>query len=56
MNEDPIEEIRARRRKLLREKYDGSVGKLIQEGMRWEKVHAKRTVALRPRQLASKAV
>jgi hypothetical protein len=52
METDPVEEIRERRRRLIRDKYHGSVEALIDEAMRWEKAHPRRTVTRRRRTLA----
>lgn len=50
MSIDPIEEIRERRRKLMQEKYHGSVEELIAAGMKWEQHHPDRVVNLRRQQ------
>jgi hypothetical protein len=52
METDPVEEIRERRRMLIRDRYHGSVEALIDEAIRWEKAHPKRTVSRRRRKLA----
>ncbi len=52
MQEDAVEQIRERRRQLIRERYRGSVEALIDEAIRWEKAHPRRTLDLRNRQLS----
>ena len=37
MIDKEVEEIRSRRRKLLREKYNGNINILIDEAMNWQK-------------------
>lgn len=54
MSEDPtVEEVRERRRKLLKEKYQNSIGKLVSEGSKWEREHPHKTVDLRKRKQKS---
>lgn len=52
MGTDPVEEIRERRRELIRDRYQGSVDALIDEAIRWQKAHPKRTASRRHRKLA----
>ena len=49
MHTDPIEEIRARRRTMFRNKFHGSVEELIDHAMRWARKHPERMIDLRER-------
>ncbi|MFC1461417.1 hypothetical protein ACFLQR_02725 [Verrucomicrobiota bacterium] len=50
---DHVEEIRKRRRQLMREKYGTSVGKLVEEASKWERKHPTRIVDLRGKHLTA---
>ena len=43
-HDDAIEEMRERRRKLLKEKYDGSLERLFNDADQWQKKHPERVV------------
>jgi hypothetical protein len=43
-HDDAIEEMRDRRRKLLKEKYDGSLDRLFNDAEQWQKQHPERIV------------
>jgi hypothetical protein len=43
-HDDAIEEMRERRRKLLKEKYDGSLECLFNDAEQWQKQHPERIV------------
>ncbi len=55
MKDHAVEEIRARRRKLLKDKYDGSIARMIEDGMQWQAKHPDRVVDLRKRRRSSKS-
>lgn len=50
MKDRIVEEIRSRRRKLIREKYDGSAMKLVREAIEWERQHPDRVIHARRKQ------
>ena len=56
MKDHAVEEIRDRRRKLIKEQYGGSIGRLIEEAMAWEKRHADRCVDPRKRRRSVTAI
>jgi len=56
MKDNAVEEIRERRRKLIKEKYAGSISRLIDEAIRWQKQHPDRVVDLRKRKYGEAAV
>jgi hypothetical protein len=41
-----VEEIRERRKKLLKDNYNGSIDKFIDEAIKWEKQHSEKIVNL----------
>lgn len=45
MFDKEVEEIRARRRKMIKDKYDGNINKLIDEAMEWEKENSNRVAS-----------
>jgi hypothetical protein len=47
MQTDPVEEIRERRRRLIRDRYHGSIEALIDESVTWAASHGRRTVGSR---------
>jgi len=47
MKDKAIEEIRSRRRRLIREKYDGSVVKFVHGAIEWEHQHPERVIRIR---------
>jgi hypothetical protein len=44
IRDEAIEEIRERRRKLLKEQYDGSIDRLLDDAEQWQKKHPERVV------------
>ena len=52
MKDDAVEEIRARRRKLIKEQYGGSISRLIDEAIQWQAKHPDKVVDLRKRKMA----
>lgn len=52
MIDKAVEEVRRRRRQLLKERYGGSVGNLIKEAQRWQRKHPDQVVDLRKASLA----
>jgi len=49
MRDTAVEEIRARRRRLLQERYGGSVDRMIQAAMESQRLHPVRVINLRRR-------
>ena len=47
MKDAVVEEIRERRRRLLQQKYDGSISKFVEEARAWQHRHPTRVVRLR---------
>ena len=47
MTDKIIEEIRSRRRQLMRTRYGGSIDKLVEAGIEWQRKHPGRAVSLR---------
>ncbi|MFO7871154.1 MAG: hypothetical protein R6V03_06945 [Kiritimatiellia bacterium] len=56
MKDPAVEEIRERRRKLIKERYHGSVERFIDEAMAWAKDHPDRVVDLRKKKRARAVV
>lgn len=56
MKDQAIEEVRARRRSLLRDKYDGSVEKMIAACIEWQIKHPGRTVTPKGHRTTRRAV
>ena len=50
MKDRIVEEIRSRRRRLMREKYHGSAEKLVREAIEWERQHPDRVIHARRKQ------
>jgi hypothetical protein len=50
MKDRIVEEIRSRRRKLMREKYHGSAEKLVHEAIEWARQHPERVIHARRKQ------
>ena len=44
-----VEEIRARRRDLLKKRYAGSIDRFIRDAQEWQRKHKTKTVTLAPR-------
>jgi len=44
-----VEEIRQRRRRILREAYGGSIERLVEDAQRWGKEHPEKVVDLKKR-------
>ena len=53
MKDTIVEEIRSRRRNLIREKYHGSVEQLIRGAIEWERQHPDRVIHARRKQAAA---
>lgn len=55
MRDEVIEEIRERRKKMLREDFDNSIKRFGEEAQRWQQEHPERVVNLRARRGYRKA-
>lgn len=53
--DEAIEEMRERRRRLLKEKYDNSLERYFEEADKWQKQHPQRVVHPRPTETMKKA-
>jgi hypothetical protein len=49
MKDTAVEEIRQRRRKMIHEKYGGSISTFIKEAESWQESHKRKVVSLRDR-------
>ncbi len=52
MKDEAIEAIRQRRRKLFREKYNGSIDQLVAAAIKWEQKHPEQVVHAHRRRTA----
>lgn len=55
LHDEPIEEIRKRRRELFKKKYHGSIDELIESGKKYQKEHPEKFADFPKKKLLKKA-